>query len=74
MQYIQKVISRIEKGKTMVIDFDYDEFSKKGARAIAIGLIRWEGTWRVEVEFNLWEGSSDSMSFTQYMEKTRDIL
>lgn len=72
MKYIQKVLSRIEKDKVMSINFDYDAFSKKGANAIALGLVRWEGKWHVQVEFNLWEGAIDTMTLKQYMEKTHD--
>ena len=74
MQYIQKVISRIEKGKTMIINFNHDEFSRQGSKAKAIGITRWENRWLVEIEFNLWQGASDTISLNQYMEKTHDIL
>jgi len=74
MNYINKVISRIEKGNPIVLGFKYDDETPKGTKANVTGLIRIEGRWYVQFEPMRFEGSFDCMNLVQYMELTKDIL
>ena len=73
MELMSKVISRIERGNPIVVNFDVDEFSRIGSKAKAIGVTRYEGRWYVELEFKKWKGSSQSITLHEYMAKTKDI-
>lgn len=73
MNYINKIVSRIEKGNAIVLNFDYDQFTKVGDKANVVGLTRWENRWYVEIEPHASLGSSDSITLVDYMEKTKDI-
>ena len=73
MQLMNKVISRIEKGNPIVVNFDVDEFSPAGSKAKAIGVTRYHGRWHVDLEFKKWRGSSQSITLYEYMAKTKDI-
>lgn len=73
MNFINQVISRIEKGNPIVFGFKYDDFTCMGTRANVVGLTRYEGRWLVEFENHNFLGSSDCMSLKDYMENTKDI-
>ena len=73
MNFINKVIERIEKGNLFVLGFKYDNETPKGSKANAIGLVRYEGKWYVQFETLKYEGSCDCMNLVQYMELTKDI-
>ena len=74
MQFINKVIERIEKGNSFVLGFKYDDETPKGSKAISIGLVRYENKWYVQFESHKFLGSSDCMNLVQYMELTKDTL
>ena len=74
MQFINKVIERIEKGNSFVLGFKYDDETPKGSKANAIGLVRYENKWYVQFESHKFLGSSDCMNLVQYMELTKDTL
>jgi len=73
MNYINKVISRIEKDRDIVLGFDIDEFTKKGMVAVVWGLLRIDGKWCVQIGMNYGLCNIEEISLTQYMEKTKDI-
>lgn len=73
MKFMNTVMSRVEKERLMIVNYDVDEFSKKGSKAKAIGLTRYNGRWYVELEFVKWEGTSETISLKDYMENTKDI-
>ena len=73
MNYLNRVVSRIEQDVPMVINFDHDEFSLIGDKAKAIGLVRFGGKWHVEVEFKKYRGSAETITLLQYMDNTKDI-
>ena len=73
MQFINQVISRIEKGNPIVLGFKYDNETPKGTKANVTGLMRIQGRWYVQFESLTYEGSFDCMNLVQYMELTKDI-
>jgi len=73
MNYMQRVMERIENDKPVILNFDYDELSKTGAKANVIGLTRYKKRWLVQLEFHDYLGSGDNITLDEYMEKTKDI-
>lgn len=73
MDYMNQIISRIESDKPIVLDFDIDEFTRRGSGANVIGLTRFKSKWYVEIEPHEWLGTSETINLVQYMENTKDI-
>ena len=73
MNYLNKIVSRIEQGKTIIINFNIDEFIKRGTQATASGLIHDGKKWQVQIYCSGVPGGIEEISLTDYMDKTKDI-
>jgi len=73
MNYINKVISRIEKGKTIILNFTIDEFSVRGMRATANGIFRANNCWGVNITMKNKLENMEVITFQEYMELTKDV-
>ncbi len=72
MRYINKVIERIEKGKTMILEFTIDEFSVYGMQAIPNGIFRANGCWGVSITMINKLENMEVITLQEYMSSTRD--
>lgn len=73
MNFMNRVISRIEKGNPIVLGFNYDDETPEGTKANVTGLTRYKDKWLVTFEDHRYLGSGDNMTLLEYMEKTKDM-
>ena len=74
MNLTKDIVARIETGNPIVLNFDYDEFEKKGSTANVIGLALFNDQWYVDLEFHNQEGIGQTITMSQYINETMDII
>jgi len=73
MNYLNKIVERIEQGKTIVLNFDIDKFIKRGTKAVASGIVHDGQKWQVQIYCEGCPGGIEEITLTDYMDKTKDI-
>ena len=73
MNFMSKVLNRIDTNPNIILDCDIDTYARKGMRAKVDGVLKKDEMWKVQLYMKNSLGTIEEITLLQYMNHTKDI-